>query len=116
MNTEDNQVNIRDLFPYVSAYKGRILASIFLVVISKALLVAGPYVMKKMIDLLVAEGANASISVITTLLLSFFALQWGGNVFDGIKDYVFSKVQANIRRTISLDVFNHLIYLQQLQV
>ncbi|HBI34439.1 MAG TPA: hypothetical protein DEA43_01170 [Candidatus Moranbacteria bacterium] len=111
MNNEKQQINIRDLMPYLKVFKGRIIASIFLVIVSKFLLVAGPYVMKKLIDLLVTYGTAASIATIAFLLALFFMLQWGGNVLDGIKDYVFAKVQANIRRTISLKVFEHLISL-----
>lgn len=110
MNKKE-QINIRDLLPYLGDFKGRIFSSILLVIASKFFLVAGPYVMKKLIDLLVIDGKAASVSTIICLLVIFFSLQWGGNVLDGMKDYVFSKVQANIRRLISLRVFQHLISL-----
>jgi len=105
------QINIRDLMPFVKVFKVRIAFSILLVIASKFLVVAGPYVMKKLIDLLVTYGTSASIVTIAYLLALFFALQWGGNVLDGMKDYVFAKVQASIRRSISLKVFEHLLSL-----
>jgi ATP-binding cassette subfamily B protein len=111
MNGEKQQINVRDLMPYLKVFRGRIIASILLVIASKFLVVAGPYVMKKLIDLLVTFGTSASVATIAYLLILFFALQWGGNVLDGMKDYVFAKVQANIRRSISLKVFEHLLFL-----
>ena len=111
MEKKKQQINIRDLMPFVKVFKGRIAASIVLVIASKFLVVAGPYVMKKLIDLLVSYGTSASIVTIAYLLALFFALQWGGNVLDGMKDYVFAKVQANIRKSVSLKVFEHLLSL-----
>lgn len=111
MEKKKQQISIRELMPYVKVFKGRIAASVFLVIASKFLLVAGPYVMKKLIDLLVTHGAGASLVTIAYLLVMFFALQWGGNVLDGMKDYVFAKVQASIRRSVSLKVFEHLLSL-----
>jgi ATP-binding cassette subfamily B protein len=111
MQEKKSQINIRDLMPYLKVFKGRIAFSILLVILSKLLLVAGPYVMKKLIDLLVSNGTSASVSTIAILLVLFFALQWGGNLLDGMKDYVFSKVQANIRKSVSLKVFEHLMSL-----
>jgi ATP-binding cassette subfamily B protein len=111
MEEKKQQVNIRDLMPYVKVFKARIGFSIFLVVASKLLLVAGPYVMKKLIDLLVIYGTSASLGTITFLLSLFFILQWGGNFLDGMKDYAFASVQANIRKSIALKVFEHLISL-----
>ena len=111
MKKKMQQINIRDLMPYIRMFRGRIFLSILLVIVSKLLVVAGPYVMKKLIDLLVTQGTSASIVVIAYLLVLFFALQWGGNVLDGMKDYVFAKVQADIRRLVSLEVFQHLLSL-----
>lgn len=108
---EKKQINIRDLMPFVKIFNRRIALSILLVILSKFLVVAGPYVMKKLIDLLVTAGTSAPVATIAYLLMLFFAMQWGGNVLDGMKDYVFSKVQANIRRLISLRVFEHLLSL-----
>jgi ATP-binding cassette subfamily B protein len=107
----DKNASIGDLVPYLSSHKLRIFMSIILIVLSKFLVVAGPYVMKRLIDLLVSQGTAAPVFTIALLLGLFFVLQWGGNVLDGMKDYVFAKVQSSIRRKISLKVFEHLISL-----
>lgn len=104
-------VKIGELMPYIKEFKGRIFFAVLLVILSRILVVAGPYVMKKLIDLLVLEGMGASVFTISYLLILFFALQWGGNVLDGVKDYVFSKVQSEIRKSVSLNVFEHLLSL-----
>lgn len=111
MDKKNKQINIRDLLPFVRVFRGRILASILLVIGSKLMVVAGPYVMKELIDLLAYEGKSASMTTITILLILFFALQWGGNILDGMKDYVFAKVQANVRKNVALKVFEHLLSL-----
>lgn len=85
--------------------------AIILVIVSKIFSVADPYVMRELIDVLVEGGAAASIGTITFLVVLFFILRWGGNLFDGLKDYIFAKVQAHIKKAISLDVFKHLISL-----
>lgn len=107
---EDTSV-IGEIFKYIGFFKLRIAAALFLVVVSKLFSVADPYVMKKLIDTLVSESVAPPLGYVALLIGLFFALRWGGNLFDGIKDYIFAKVDANVKRMVSLDVFEHLIAL-----
>lgn len=100
--------NLWRLVPYLKLYKWRITAAMGLLLVSKIFSVADPYVTKKLIDYLVG-GSSVKASVIAGFLIIFFALRWGTNVLDGAKDYIFARVQANLKRFISLDVFKHLL-------
>lgn len=102
--------NLWRLVPYLKLYKWRIVSAMGLLLASKIFSVADPYVTKRLIDYLVG-GSAIKASVIAGFLVIFFALRWGTNVLDGAKDYIFAKVQANLKRFISLDVFEHLLSL-----
>lgn len=96
------------LVGYLGRYRFRIAAALLLLLISKILAVADPYVLKKLIDYLVA-GSEVKTMVIVSFLTLFFGLRWGTNLLDGAKDYIFAKAQANIKRFVSMDVFSHLL-------
>lgn len=111
MKKKQKQSNLHRLIPYFLAYKWRIIFSLLMLIVSKMLAVADPYVMKRLIDLLVGTIADIDIKQIILLVATFFALRWGTNLLDGAKDYLFAKVQSNIKRMVSLDVFGYLINL-----
>lgn len=111
MEKDKKRSNMHKLIPYFLAYKWRILLSLSMLVFSKILAVADPYVMKQLIDTLVGDIANVDIRYIALLIIFFFVLRWGTNLLDGAKDYLFAKVQSNVKRLVSLDVFNYLINL-----
>lgn len=110
---EKNKKKLHDLWrllPYIKIYKGRISLAMLLLLASKIFSVADPYVMKKLIDYLVDNSGRSGV-VVAWFLAVFFILRWGTNLLDGAKDYVFAKVQTNLKRFISLDVFQHLLNL-----
>lgn len=109
MQTQKEQSNILMLLNYFKLFKTRISIALFLVILSKLFSVADPYVMKKLIDILIGGLASFEIQIVVFLIVAFFVLRWGANVFDGAKDYVFAKAQTGIKKKISLDVFQHLI-------
>ncbi|KKW06744.1 MAG: ABC transporter related protein [Candidatus Moranbacteria bacterium GW2011_GWE1_49_15] len=103
--------NIWEILKYLRVFRARVVIGIVLVIASKVFSVADPYVMKELIDVLVEKGSTAPLDFIALLIVIFFALRWGGNLLEGIKDYVFARVQTGIRKMVSLDVFEHLISL-----
>jgi len=98
------------LIPYLLQFKGRIIFSLLLIIGGRLLSVANPYIIKKLVDAL-AESPLELIDVgyLTTLVILFFVIRWGGDLLEGIKDYVFAKVIVTTKKLISLDVFKHLI-------
>lgn len=111
MEKKEKRKGVGEVLKYLSKFKARIGTALVLVLASKILSVADPYVMKKLIDTLVSEGESLPIEFIAFLVALFFVLRWGGNLLDGIKDYIFAKVDSSIKRMVSLDVFQHLISL-----
>ncbi|PLX20577.1 metal ABC transporter permease [Candidatus Parcubacteria bacterium] len=109
MEENEQQSNIKNLIPYFKEFKWRIIFSLSLLIVSKVLAVADPYVMKKLIDILVNTASEIDIKIIGILVALFFILRWGTNLLDGAKDYLFAKVQTNVKRMVSLDIFEHLI-------
>lgn len=97
------------LVPYLFRYKWRIIFSALLLFGSRILAVTHPYIIKTLIDEFVEKGVNIEIQLVIILITLFFVLSWGSNVLEGIKDYIFSIVQANLKRFISLDIFKHLM-------
>lgn len=108
MKKTELKSNLWRMLPYLKKFRGRISLALLLLLISRAFSVADPYVMKKLIDTL-TSFSPAEGTVILGLFVIFFILRWGTNVLDGLKDYAFAKVQSNIKRFISLDVFEHLL-------
>lgn len=106
---QKTQSNIWELLRYLRMFRGRIAVALLFVLISTLFSVADPYVTKMLIDVLVQGSPQTQTEKITFLIILFFVLRWGTNVFDGAKDYVFAKAQSQIRKAISLDVFEHLI-------
>lgn len=102
--------NLWRLLPYLKLYRWRISSAMGLLLASKVFSVADPYVTKKLVDYLVGGSAIKAMAI-AGFLIVFFALRWGTNLLDGAKDYLFAKVQANLKRFISLDVFEHLLSL-----
>lgn len=111
MKKKKERSHLNNLIPYFLEYKWRIFFSLSMLVASKMLAVADPYVMKKLIDILVNTFSQIDIRQVVILVIVFFALRWGTNLLDGAKDYLFAKVQSNIKRHVSLDVFKYLINL-----
>jgi len=100
------------LIPYLLQYKGRITASLFLIIAARLLSVANPYVIKELVDALAASSkVLPDPRYLIVLVVLFFVLRWGVDLLSGFKDYIFAKVDVGIKKLIALDVFNHLIYL-----
>ena len=107
---EKKRSYIFKVVPYVLEYKWRVLFSLALIITARGFSVANPYIIKKVIDLLV-EGAPYNLFFVGILIALFFIFRWGMDLLSGIKDYVFAKVDISIKRKIPLDVFKHLLYL-----
>ena len=60
-NIKKGKSNIWEILKYLRVFRGRVAIGILLVVASKVFSVADPYVMKKLIDVLVDEGPGAPL-------------------------------------------------------
>ncbi|PJE64312.1 MAG: hypothetical protein COU90_02575 [Candidatus Ryanbacteria bacterium CG10_big_fil_rev_8_21_14_0_10_43_42] len=107
---EKEKSHLLKIIPYLLAYKWRVVFSLMLIVAGRVFSVANPYVIKKLIDMLV-DGALPNLSFIIGLIILFFIFRWGTDITGGIKDYIFAKVEVGVKRRIPLDVFEHLLSL-----
>lgn len=100
------------IIPYLLKFKFRILISLLLIIWSRILSVANPYIIKELVDSLSKNDLlNLDKNYLVFLVILFFAFRWWTDLFDWIKDYIFSKVTISVKKLISFDIFKHLLNL-----
>lgn len=100
---------LRELFPYLRRYRGQIAAGLVLVVISNAFSLAGPYFIKRGVDLLGAAGATRGDLVRFALLTVVVALLGGAGRF-GMRQ-ILNGVSRRVETDLRNDFFAHLLRL-----
>ncbi len=99
---------LRELLPYLWAYKFRVLLALGCLLAAKGANVTVPIVFKKLIDTLDISNAQAIIVVPAALLLAYGALRFSSSMFTELRELVFARVTQQAVRRISLQVFRHL--------
>ena len=99
--------NLRQLLPYLSAYKGRALFALMCLVLSKWANVSVPIVLKKIIDTF--DGKAEQLLVLpVSLLLAYGAFRLLSSLFNELRDSVFARVRYHAMRQLSQRVLQHL--------
>ena len=98
------------LFPYLWAYKWRVIAALSLMIGAKVANVGVPLLLKTLVDTMGAKpGEAAAVLVVpVALLVAYAALRLSTSLFAELRDLVFSKATEGAARSISLGVFRHL--------
>ena len=101
---------LQRLFPYLWAYKWRVLAALAFMVGAKLANVGVPVLLKNLVDSLnpQIQGAAAMLVVPAGLLLAYGALRLSTSLFTELRELIFAKATEGASRRISLEVFNHL--------
>ena len=99
---------IRSLFPYLWAYRGRVIFALACLIAAKGANVGVPLVFKELIDALTITTEQAYIVVPATLLLAYGVLRLSSTLFNELREAVFARVTQHAVRRISLQVFRHL--------
>ena len=101
---------LRRLFPYLWAYKWRVMAALSFMVGAKLANVGVPLLLKELVDSMnPASSAAAALLVVPLgLLLAYGLLRLSTSLFTELRELVFSKATEGAARRISLEVFNHL--------
>lgn len=106
---------IRNLLPYLWAYKWRVLIALACLVLAKGSNVAVPLVFKQIIDALAPAATQsraaleaAPLLVPLGLLAAYGALRFSTSMLTELREIVFSRVTQQAVRRISLQVFRHL--------
>ncbi|HEY1059299.1 MAG TPA: ABC transporter ATP-binding protein/permease [Limnobacter sp.] len=103
---------VQQLWPYMWAYKWRVVLAIACLVGAKVANVGVPLVLKKLIDgltpLLNSQAALAAAAMPLALLLAYGALRLSTTVFTELRELLFARVTQNAVRAIAIQVFDYL--------
>ena len=98
--------NLRRLFTYLWAYRGRILLALACLMLAKVATVGVPLVLKQIVDQFDAE--NVVLTLPLALLLGYGALRLSTALFNELRDVLFARARFHAVRTMSADVLAHL--------
>lgn len=94
------------LFPYLWAYRGRVVAALLCLVAAKLATVAVPLVFKEIIDGL--DPTQLALSLPAGLLLLYGLLRFASALFTELREFLFARVTQQSIRRLALEVFRHL--------
>jgi len=99
--------NLRNLLPYLSAYKGRAIFALVCLVLSKWANVSVPLVLREIIDHF--EGKQEQLLAIPiALVLAYGAFRLLSSLFNELRDSIFARVRFHAMRELSNRVMKHL--------
>ena len=102
---------IEYMWPYIWAFKGRVLLALAALLAAKAATLYLPYALKLIIDDL-DPSLNSVLSLPLAFLLFYGLLRFGSVFFGEVRDALFSRVTEHAMRKVGLRVFNHLHQLE----
>lgn len=100
--------NIKQMLPFVWAYKGRVLLALGCLVISKLAMVGIPVVLKYIVDVLDTDRGSAVATVPIVLLLSYGLLRFINSGFNELRDALFARVRYHAMNSLSVSTLQHL--------
>ena len=108
--TRNDWAALKTLFPYLWAYKWRMLLALTFLVGAKLANVGVPLILKRLIDHMTIGPNNprALLALPVGLLVAYGVLRLCTTLFTELREYVFAKVTQRAVRTIALQVFRHL--------
>lgn len=99
--------NLRQLLPYLSAYKGRALFALLCLILAKWANVSVPLVLKEIIDTF--DGKPEQLLVLpVSLLLAYGAFRLLSSLFNELRDTIFARVRYHAMRQLARRVMQHL--------
>ncbi|HEY8100457.1 MAG TPA: ABC transporter ATP-binding protein/permease [Burkholderiaceae bacterium] len=101
---------LKTLFPYLWAYKWRVMLALVFLIGAKLANVGVPLVLKALIDHMTISPKNPQALLVLPLgiLVAYGALRLCTTLFTELREFVFAKVTQRAVRTIALKVFRHL--------
>ena len=100
---------IKNLLPYITAYKARIIFTLLCLVMAKAANLGVPIMLKKIVDAMsINNVAQALLVVPVSLIIAYGLLRLSASLFTEMRELIFSKVTEHAVRQVGLQVFNHL--------
>ena len=101
---------LKTLFPYLWAYKWRMLLALLFLVGAKMANVGIPLVLKRLIDHMTIRTGDPHALIVLPIgiLVAYGALRVCTTLFTELREFVFAKVTQHAVRTVALKVFRHL--------
>ena len=101
---------IRDLLPYLLAYRYRVLLAISCLLAAKFANLGIPILLKTLIDDLDAHQSVSSALLVVPLglIIGYGLLRFSASLFTELRELLFSRVTQHAVRQIALEVFQHL--------
>ncbi|MGK0500637.1 MAG: ATP-binding cassette subfamily B protein [Oceanicoccus sp.] len=97
------------IWPYLLDYKLRVGIALFCLVLAKFANVAGPYLLKLVVDALNTDNISNTLVAVPIGLVLIYGFARFANVLMGeIRDTVFGRVTERAMRRIGLQVFRHM--------
>ncbi len=107
--TKINWATISFIWPYLMEYKQRVAIALLCLVFAKIANVAGPYLLKLVVDALTTNTVSTALAVVPVALILTYGFARFSNVLMGeIRDSVFGRVTEHAMRRIGLQVFEHI--------
>ena len=103
--------NLRQLLPYLAAYKGRALIALAFLVLAKVATVAVPLLLKEIIDKFDSSLKQPEEQLLVLpigLLVAYGIFRLLGSLFNELRDTVFARVRYHAMRELSKRVMQHL--------
>ena len=100
---------IRDLLPYLLAYKWRVAFALACMVVAKFANLGVPIVLKDMVNALDVNTMGTALLVVPVgLIIGYGLLRLSTSIFTELREALFARVTQHAVRQIALNVFNHL--------
>ena len=100
---------IKNLLPYLTAYKARIIFTLLCLVMAKAANLGVPIMLKKIVDAMsITTPSQALLVVPISLIVAYGLLRLSASLLAEMRELIFSKVTEQAVRQVGLQVFNHL--------
>ena len=100
---------IKNLLPYLLAYKIRIILTLLCLMVAKLANLGVPIMLKKIVDTMSIHTIPQGLLVVPiSLIVAYGLLRLSASIFAELRELIFSKVTENAVRQVGLQVFNHL--------
>ena len=106
-NRKINWKVLQVVWPYMQRYRNRIVISMVCLVLSKGASVAGPFILKHIVDGLNGAGVSSLALVPIALVAAYGLARFLMIILGEIRDTVFGRVTERAMRHIGLQVFKH---------
>ena len=108
----DGWATLKRFLPYLwpkdrADLRMRIVAAMLLVLLAKAVVLATPLAMKRVVDTMAAQG-DPAMWVAMTFVIAFVAGRLLGGLFDNVRNIVFERVGQEATRVLAEDTFSRL--------